>query len=147
MPSPLTEQEKERCRYHLGYLGTSFGGETAAASMAFGVPQPIQTVFLMEEAIQNLLTNPHAVERVRSILCTLDQLEDKLRNAACQLAVESVGDLKLRSSKAGETYPDLLEREYVRWANRLADVLGVPLYPFAKRFKNSTGIRSVPVRN
>lgn len=147
MPSLLTESEKERCRYHLGYLGTSFGGETAAASMAFGVPQPIQTVFLLEQAIQSLLTNTFAIERVRQVLCTLDRLEEQLRNASCQLGVESLGELKLRSATAGETYPDLLEREYVRWANRLADILGVPLYPFAKRFQQTTGIRSVAVRN
>lgn len=146
--STLTASEQERVRYHLGYLGTSFGGEQAAASLAFGQPQPLQTVFLLEQAIQTLLTNPHVVMRVRRILAILDRLEEQLANVACQLSVESVGDVKMRGAKAGETYPDLLEREYRRWAMRLADILGVPIYPYADRFKAGTGaIRSVPVRN
>lgn len=144
----LSESEKERCRYHLGYLGTSVGGQGVAASLSFGIPQPVQTVFLLEEAIQNLLTNPFSEERVRKILCVLEKLEDQLMNVGCSLQVEQVGEVKMRSGKLGESYPDMLEREYVRWANRLADVLGVPLYPFAKRFQASAGgVRNIAVRN
>lgn len=143
----LSEQEKEKCRYYLGYLETSFGGQGVAASLSFGVPRPVQTIFLVEEAIQNLLTNTFALERVRKILCVLDGIEEKLISATSQLGVEQIGDLKLRGAKRGETFTDLLEREYVRWANRLADVLGVPLYPFSARFKQTSGVRSVPVRS
>ena len=57
MATTLTEEEKERVRYHLGYMETSFGGNQTAASLQFGIPRPVQTMFLVEEAIQNLLTN------------------------------------------------------------------------------------------
>lgn len=147
MPTPLTEEEKSRIRYHLGYAETSFGGAQAAASIAFGVAQPVQTAFLLEEAIQNLLVNIYAVARVQRILQTLDSIEDQLRASTCTLAAEALGELKLRGAEPGRTFPDLLEREYVRWAKRLADVLGVPLYGFAARFQGGagSGIRSVPV--
>jgi len=143
---PLTDAEKERVRYHLGYMGTSFGGDHAAASLSFGMPRPAQTMFLLESAIQTMLTNPYALERVRKLLCTLDDLEAKLEAAACQLGVESVGNVKMRGAEAGQTHPDLLEREYVRWAKRLADVLGVPLYAYSDRFNARTGVRNVTVR-
>lgn len=138
----LTEAEKEKCRYHLGYMASSF-----AASMFAGQPRPIQTIFLLESAM-SLLTNANAVDRVRCILQTLEDYEGKLKAAGCSLQAAEVGDIKLRGAKAGETYPDLLEREYVRWAQRLADVFGVPLYPFSARFSgNGSGqAGSVPVR-
>jgi len=120
----LTDAEKERARYHLGYMATS-----GAASLQLGLPRPAQTVFLLEQAF-GLLSNQDAIDRVRRLLCTLDKIECKLQDALCALQVEAVDALKLR-----ESYPDLLEHEYIRWARRLADVLGVPLYPYADRFK------------
>ena len=144
--TPLTEEEKERIRYHLGYMETSFGSTMAAASIAFGIPRPAQTVFLLEQAIQILLTNPYAVDRVRSVLQVMDSLEDQLKNAACLLMAESVGEIKLRGAKSGETFPDLIEREYQRWGQRLADILGVPLYPYSTRYRKAGGARCVPVR-
>lgn len=146
MPSPLTEEEKERVRYHMGYMATSFGSTMEGASIQFGIPRPVQTVFLLEEAIQILLTNPFAVDRVRKILQTLDDLEARLQNAACMLAVEQLGEIKLRSAEPGRTFTDLIEREYVRWGRRLADVLGVPLYPYAHRYRGVGPGRSIPVR-
>lgn len=143
----LTEEEKERVRYHLGYMATSFGSQQAAASIAFGIPRPVQTMFLVEEAIQNLLTNAFAIDRVRRVLFTLDDIEEKLRSATCILVAEQVGELKLRGAKRGETHPDLLEREYVRWAKRLADILGVPLYHYSSRFRGGGPGRSIPVHH
>lgn len=143
---PLNDQEKERVRYHLGYMGTTFGGDNAAASLSFGMPRPAQTMFLLESAIQTMLTNPYVLERVRKILCTLDDLEKKLEEAACQLGVESVGNVKMRGAEPGRTHPDLIEREYIRWAKRLADILGVPLYAYSDRFSGKTGVRNITVR-
>lgn len=145
----LTESEKERVRYHLGYMETSFGGNQAAASLQFGIPRPIETIFLVEEAIQRLLTNEFAISRVRRVLTTMDNLERQLEAAACTLAAEQVGSLKLRGAKCGETFPDLLEREYVRWGMRLSDILGVPVYAYATRYRKSScgsGPGSIPVR-
>jgi len=130
----LNDAEKERTRYHLGYMETSF-----AASMQLGIPRPVQTVFLLEAAM-GLVTDANAVSRIRGVLDQLDKIEEQLKNATCSLVAEQLGDLKLRSS-----FPDLLEKEYGRWARRLADILGVPLYAFSTRFSGSGGGRSITV--
>lgn len=139
MTTPLTQGEKERIRYHLGYMETSFGGNQAAASLSFGIPRPSQTMFLVESAIQELLTNIYAVDRCRSVLQTMDNLEQQIAASACMLAAEQLGEMKLRGATAGETFPDLLEREYVRWGYRLADILGVPVYPYSRRYQGGAG--------
>ena len=137
----LTEEERERVRYHLGYMETSF-----AASLQFGIPRPTQTIFLVEQAL-GLLNNPFAVARVQKVLAILDNVECQLVGPGQQLLyAEQLGELKLRPALEGQTSTDLLEREYVRWARRLADIFGVPLYPYSDRFKRR-GAGNVPVRH
>ena len=135
----LTEHEKECIRAALGYLETSF-----AASLQLGIPRPTQTLFLLEQSL-TLLTNDHALARMRNYLATVARIEQQMQAATCQLAVEKIGDITMRGAKAGQTYPDLLEREYVRWAKRIADMLGVMPYPYSERFRHHTGARMVPV--
>jgi len=140
--SCLSESDKERCRYHLGYLETDM-----APSIQFGIPRPLQTVFLLEQAIQRLVTSEFVCARVRRILDCLDTIEQKLKSALCMLGVESLGDLKLHplAQKNGMLVTDSLEREYVRWANRLSDVLGVPKYAYSQRFRRQGPGGSIPV--
>ena len=129
--------EKERIRYHLGYLNVQ-----PAASISFGIPVPIQTMFLVESAMNNVL--PSAEDRVRKILTILDKIECRLVDAQEYLVTSKVDEIELR-----ENHPDLLEKEYCRWAARLSDELGAPLYPGATKFKSlfGTGIGSIPVRS
>lgn len=124
----LTDAEKERVRYHLGYLASGF-----APSLAFGLPRPQQTVFMLENAMSGLV-NPDACDRVRRILLTLDTVENKMLCAIDQLAASQLGEIKLR-----DNYPDLLEKEYRRWSDRLADILGVPKYAFSQRTMRGGG--------
>lgn len=129
--------EKERIRYHLGYLNVQ-----PAASINFGIPVPIQTMFLVEMAMDNILQV--AEDRVRKILTILDGVECKLVAAQDYLVVSKVDEIELRAN-----HPDLLEQEYCRWAARLSDELGAPLYPGATKFRSlfGVGIGSVPVRH
>jgi hypothetical protein len=133
---PLDAREKERARYHLGYLAVQ-----PAASIQFGIPRPIQTMFLVETALENIIEE--AVDRVRKILKIMDDTEMRLVESQDRLAASALDALKLR-----ENEPDLLEREYVRWGWRLADVLGVPIYPYSNRYRMGAGTRagSIPVR-
>ena len=124
---PLTNDEKESIRYHLGYLGVS-----SSASIQLGIPRPVETLFLVEEAMNQL--REQSVPRVRSILGVLENIEDKLICAQDRLAAAKLGNLTLRGIKPGETEADGLENEYTRWAGRLADILGVPFYPGSHRF-------------
>jgi hypothetical protein len=133
---PLDDREKERIRYHLGYLNVG-----SAASLQFGLPRPIQTLFIVEEAMIQLLEV--GLPRVRRILNILDGIEERLVSAQRRLAAEKLGELTIRYQE-----PDLLEHEYWRWSSRLANILWVPLYAYADRFRGqgpTTGV--IPVRN
>ena len=133
---PLTDAEKERVRYHLGYLEVQTG-----ASIQFGIPRPIQTVFLVESAM-NLVIEA-SLDRVRRIIKVMDDIELKLIDAQDRLAAIQLDSLHLR-----ENEPDMLEREYVRWGYRLADILGVPVYAYSSRYRLAMGTQSgsIPVR-
>ncbi len=133
---PLNDAEKERIRYHLGYLEVS-----GAASIQLGIPRPLQTVFLVEQAMNLVIEN--AIPRVRNILGVMDRIETKLCESLDRLAAKQLDSLTLR-----ENEPDLLEREYVRWGMRLADLFGVPLYPYSQRYKGKLGSQAgnIPVR-
>lgn len=137
----LTEEEREKVRYHLGYIATS-----SAPAFQLGIPRPVQTLFLLEQAFA-LLTNGFAVTRVRCILDTLDGLECKLRASVDMLGVAQVGNVRLHPlAGAGKLANDSVEVEYGRWARRLADLLGVPLYPYADRFRRRGPGTNVKVR-
>jgi len=132
----FTDEEKQRIRYHLGYMSVQ-----PAASLTFGLPKPQQTLFLVESAMNLIL--PVAEEKVRSILSVLDTIECRLVDAQTRMAATSIDSLTMRKDEA-----DSLENEYHRWANRLADIMGVPLYAYSLRFKR-TGAAfagSIPVR-
>jgi hypothetical protein len=135
----LSEANKERVRYHLGYLNTSF-----AASLTLGIPRPVQTLFLVEEAMGLLIAA--TVPRVLCILDTLDGIEDLLRaQLKGPIGVSKIGEIELHPLKdRGQLTTDSLEREYVRWGNRLADILGVPHYPFSARYQKRGPGSSVP---
>lgn len=136
----LVEEEKERCRYHLGYQETAY-----AASVQFGLPRPVQTMFILESAM-NYLQNPYAIQRVRRVLDTLDGLECQIAASTKTLVASQLGNLKLHPLAAqGKLVTDSLEREYSRWAKRLADIFGVPLYPYSARFQRSGPGTSIPV--
>jgi DUF1009 family protein len=84
-----------------------------------------------------------AVDRVRRVLKIMDDLELKLIDSQDRLAAIQLDSLKLR-----ENEPDQLEKEYARWGFRLADILGVPVYPYSTRYRVAMGVRSgsIPVR-
>ena len=128
----LTEEEKARVRHHTGYPEVQ-----PAASIQFGVPRPVQTAFLLESAMGLLLIT--AVPRVREILQILDDLEQKIIDAQCYLVADKLGEISLAGAggdSQNRLATDRLEGEYVRWAQRLVDIFGVPLYPGSARFSN-----------
>ena len=123
----LTPQEKERVRYHLGYPETN-----PAASLQFGIPRPVQTMFLVESAMNYIL--PEAEFRVRHIIGVMDGIEQQLVAAQPRLAATQMDELHLREDETTR-----LEFEYVRWGCRLADVLGAPIYAYSTRYMGKVG--------
>ncbi len=136
----FTQEEKARVRHHTGYPEVQ-----PAASIQFGIPKPIPLAFLIEQAMENILET--AIPRVRDILNILDNLEQQLVDAQCNLVADKVGEITLAGAMDSKSrlITERLETEYVRWAKRLVDIFGVPLYPFSARFmKRKYG--SIPVQ-
>ena len=133
----FTPEERQKIRYSLGYVNVS-----PAASINFGLPRPIQTLFLVEQAMDYIL--PGAEDNVRRILGILDGIECRLVDAQDRLAAKSLDNLTMRVDET-----DALENEYYRWGGRLADILGVPFYAYSNRYKrHGKGFAgSIPVRS
>ena len=133
----LTAEERQQVRYHLGFVSVF-----PAASINFGMPRPIQTLFLVEQAMDYLM--PVGEAKVRQIIGIMDGIECRLVDAQDRLAAQSLDNLTMR---ADET--DALEGEYFRWGGRLADTLGVPFYAYSNRYKKhgKAYAGSIPVRD
>jgi hypothetical protein len=131
-------RERERIRYHMGYLSVA-----PAASITFGIPVPIQTLFLIELSMDNVL--PDAEDRVRKFLTILDDIECRMIDGQTYLVATRMDEIEVRPD-----HIDKLEDEYSRWAARMADELGAPLYPGSYKFRRmfqATGAGSIPVKN
>lgn len=120
----LTEEEKNRIRHHLGYLVTE-----PASSIQLGYPRASQPQFLVELSMNRI--PEQAVGQIRRYVGILDKTEDRLFEAQERLAASALGEITLREDET-----DQLEREYARWARRLADDLGVPLNIYSERFRS-----------
>jgi hypothetical protein len=119
----LSDDDIGRARYHLGYMDV-----VIASSFAFAIPAATQVQFMFESAIRRV--QPGAEGRVRQLLDMLDQIECTLFQASKELFAKRVDALEPNLEQ-----PTDVEREYVRWACRLSDMLGITPYPFSERFK------------
>jgi hypothetical protein len=124
----LGEEEKHRIRHHTGYTMLDPVPSIQLGVRALGQPQ-----FLLELAMNRIPDT--AVGQIRRYVAILDQIEDTLVDAQSRMAAEKLGEITLRADEA-----DALEREYSRWAKRLADDLGVPLNVFSERFRAGGGM-------
>lgn len=141
MPTVLTNEEKSRIRYLLGYPQTA----PLAASIQLGIPRPIQTAFMVEDSL-SMLQEQHALDNVRRILSIIDELECKLVGAATSLAASKLGEMELHPGKdRGQYFTDLIEREVSRWTDRLAEILGVPRYAYSTRARGQRAA-VIPIR-
>lgn len=132
MAIALNPQDKERVRYHLGYQSVE-----PAAAIQLGFPRGAQPQFLVEAALERVMAP--AVPRIYEILGILDGIERQMVDALKRLKAQQLGELKLRNSNEERTEQDLLEAEYLRWAQRLGDQLGVPLNAYSARFQGLAG--------
>jgi hypothetical protein len=119
----LSDADIGRARYHLGYMDV-----VIASSFAFAIPAATQVQFMFESAIRRVQQG--AEPRVRQLLDMLDQIECTLFQASKELFAKRVDALEPNLEQ-----PTDVEREYVRWACRLSDILGITPYPFSERFR------------
>jgi hypothetical protein len=115
-------EEKNRIRYHLGYLVTS-----AVVNIQLGFPAASQTLFLLEAAMDRVPVSAAFV--VRNLLAICETTENRLLEAQKRMAAEVLDEITLRADEC-----QALENEHTRWASRLADLFGVPLNPYSYRY-------------
>jgi hypothetical protein len=91
--------------------------------------RPLQTMFLVEDVIKAAgILRPETEDRVRRILKVMDDIEAKQVEAVndSHLTVEALDTIHLRRDET-----DALQHEYRRWRRKLANNMGVPIYPYA----------------
>lgn len=133
MPA-LDDTTKARVRSHLAYPQIS-----QPTIMTAGVPSIGEAQYLFERMMNNIY-DANAVEQVKSYVQVMDTIEQNLANVACLVKAKVVGDIQ-PNLDAGE----YLEREYVRWGWRIADLLSVCPNPYSQRYgAGGTGL-NVPV--
>ena len=116
----LSAEEKERIRYHLGYLNVS-----TPTAISLGFPTASQLQFIVESAMNNLL--PEAEPGVRRAIQELDCIEDQQSQFRQSLEIVKSGNTVIRGPEAFAE----LENQYRTWSQRLADTLGTPVNPFS----------------
>lgn len=119
----FSEEEKDQIRYLLGYPNAD-----PVAMQQLGVPASSQPMFLVNIAMERMRVT--SAGRVRQHMSILEGIEKRLVDCQSRFEAKSVGEITLNPDE-----PDMLEKEYDRWGNRLANLLGVPYYPYAKRFQ------------
>jgi len=107
----------------MGYLNIA-----PAAALSYGLPAPVQQLFILESAMDKIL--PEAEDRVRSMVSHMDRIECEMREGIEYLPVNRLDNMEVRKE-----HIDQLEDEYYRWALRLAGQLGSPLYYYAGKFR------------
>lgn len=132
---PFTDQEKVKIRHHLGYLNV-----TNSATFALGIPQAVETQFIIENAMN--LVPPAAEGEVRRHITILNSIEDLMVCGHEHLAVDSIGEIDIR-----EDEQEALTKRYRYWARSMANLMGTYPNPFDKRFDSSGHRVNVPVRH
>src|SRR5690349_17084723 len=112
----LTQLERARIRYHLGY--TNIDDPTA---MSLGVPQATQFQFTLELNFDKL--DADAEPFVRRCVMELDCIEDQKSAFRGSLEFKRTGSVEFRGSEAFAE----LAIQYREWRAKLADILGT--YP------------------
>lgn len=141
MTIELTTEHETRIRFHLGYPITG----TSAASISIGLVRPMQTAFMLDNALQLVRTEEEAVRIIIDLIARADCAMDLWLKSGGDMRVAKVGNIEMRGAKKGERTNDLLRDAYVDVVQVLADTLGVPIYLYSKRFRGRT-TGAVPVR-
>lgn len=112
----LTDAEKARIRYHLGYTNIN-----DPFAMSLGVPQATQFQFDLELNFQKL--DPVAEPFVRRCIAELDCIEKQKSDFRQSLEFKRTGSVEFRGSEAFAE----LDIQHRQWRAKLADSLGT--YP------------------
>lgn len=123
MPAVVTPEEKVRARHHMGYQNVE-----SIATFQLGVPSAMQTTFMIEGALDRIMSVPGAVEKFRQLLCRLDQIENSVYCGSDLADVEALGEITVNRKRLREL------AEYYKIAQQaLGNLLGVVPNPWDMR--------------
>jgi hypothetical protein len=128
LPPLPTDEEKVRCRHHLGFLNVQ-----EAYTFVLGTPAGVETQFIVEGALNRML--PAAMPLFRELLAKCDSTEAQRFDDQESLVASKVGSIDLRG-REGQV---ALALQYDYWRQALANLLGVYVNPFDKRSDLSGG--------
>lgn len=130
----LSNEEKNRLLYHLGY-----GLVSIADTFTLGVRAVSQPLWIASSAVNRIPES--AVQMVRRLSVILDNIESVKIEAIERFAAQKVGEITLNPDEQ-----DMLDQQYTTWAKRLSDVLLAPLNPYSERYVTGRQRMNVPVR-
>jgi len=125
-----TSEQADALRF-LGYANWS----DLAQSFQLGFPAPSQPEFLVREAFRRI--DDEGLERVRSDLCELRDIEGQLHSARSRMKAVRIGELATNPNETA-----MLRRELRYWTGRLSNDLGAPINPFANSDVLAGGINA-----
>lgn len=135
----LSQYIKDKCLFHLGYLGTLLG-----PSINLGIPAANQPMFIISWAEENLSdTSGFWPAMVNDILAKLDATRQQIFDAQTRLAASKAGSVEMNINEI-----DRLKEQYLYWGGELCNVFGSPRNPYAYNFPALGGTTiNIPVMN
>jgi len=128
-------EEKGRVLYHLGYTN-----QNPVLTLSLGIPALTQPAFLAAGAMDRVPESQAQI--IRDLIGKMDALHNKLADAQDYLVAGKLGEIEINLDVC-----DALEKEYTRWAQRLADALGAIVNPYSVRFNGGRQPINVRVRS
>lgn len=117
----FTDDEKVRIRHHLGYYNIAL-----AAAFALGTPAGLEPAFIIEIAMNKVLTSAEPL--VRRLIAQCDATEDQIAENTANLAATQVDEIALNPKEFEQ-----LQARLNYWRGGLANALGIYQNPFDKR--------------
>jgi len=117
----FTLEQRAKIRYLLGYPSVS----QMSSSMALGIPQLSNALYLLETNFDRILPEGGAI--VLQIVCQLDAILAQMATARSRIRASSIGEIKLNQDELS-----MLTGEFIRWQRQLADMMACPINPYGE---------------
>jgi hypothetical protein len=122
----LSEEEKSRIRYYLGYPVA-----VDVTTFTLGIPAVAQTLFILEGQMNKIPEG--AVGLVRNCVAVLDGIEAQLVEAQGYFAATRVDNISVNDRHA-----EKLDEESRKWILKLAELLGAPVNTYSTRMNSGS---------
>lgn len=121
MSAVISENDKVRARFHLGYLNVE-----QAQTFVLGIPAAVQTTYMIEGALNRIL--PQALDKFIELLDRLDCVECELWGGMDLASVNKIAEIEVNPTRRKE-----LAGYYQVARQGLANLLGIIPNPYDQR--------------